>query len=107
MADLDDKVKSRALAAANALAREGRVLAAYVFGSHAEGRADKWSDIDLAAFMEGVESWDPWNRAKVIVKVQKEVGFDIETHILSAASLENPEAGSFASNILNHGVRIL
>lgn len=107
MAALDDEVRSRALAAAKALSREGRVLAAYVFGSHTEGRADQWSDIDLAAFMEGVESWDPWRRARVIVKVQKEVGFDIETHIFTASSLNNPEAGSFASNVISHGVRIL
>ncbi|MDP2898233.1 MAG: nucleotidyltransferase domain-containing protein, partial [bacterium] len=67
MAALDAEVRRRALAAARALAREGAVLAAYVFGSHVEGRADPWSDIDIAAFIEGAESWDLWERARIIV----------------------------------------
>jgi len=107
MAALDAKVKRRALAAARALARQGVVRAAYVFGSHVERRADRWSDIDVAAFMEGVESWDLWRRARVIVQVQKEVGFDIEAHLFPASCLQHTEAGSFADNVLRHGVRIL
>ena len=107
MAALDAEVRRRALAAARALAREGAVLAAYVFGSHVEGRADRWSDIDVAAFMEGVESWDLWRRAHVIVEVQKEVGFDVEAHLFPVSCLQHPEAGSFAANVLRHGVRIL
>jgi len=27
----------------------------YLFGSHVDGTADQWSDIDVAVFMEGVE----------------------------------------------------
>jgi predicted nucleotidyltransferase len=107
MAALDAEVERRALAATKVLAREGAVRAAYVCGSRVEGRADRWSDIDLAAFMEGVESWDLWRRVRVIVKVQKEVGFDIEAHLFSASSLQHPEAGSFAANVLRHGIRIL
>jgi predicted nucleotidyltransferase len=107
MAVLDAEVRRRALAAARALAREGVVRAAYVFGSHVEGRADRWSDIDVAAFMEGVESWDLWQRARVIVDVQKEVGFDVEPHFFAASCLRHAEPGSFAADVLRHGVRIL
>jgi predicted nucleotidyltransferase len=107
MASLDAKIKRRALAAAKALAHEGAVRAVYIFGSHAEGRADRWSDIDVAAFMEGVESWDFWRRARVIVRVQKKAGFDIEAHLFPASSLQNAEAGSFAADVLCHGIRIL
>ena len=58
MAVIDAEVKRRALAETKALEREGVVRAAYVFGSQVDGRTDRWSDIDVAAFMEGVESWD-------------------------------------------------
>ena len=42
--------------------------------------ANEWSDIDVAAFMEGVASWDLWHWTQIIVQVQKEVGYDIELH---------------------------
>jgi predicted nucleotidyltransferase len=106
MVALDAQVRLRALAAAAALGRQGRVRAAYVFGSHAEGRADEWSDIDVAAFMEEIDSWDLWQRAKVIARVQKEVGYDVEPHLLSASHLTSPQPGSFAEYVMEHGIRI-
>lgn len=107
MAALDAEVERRALAAAKALGREGVVRAAYVFGSHVDGRPGRWSDIDLAAFMDGMGSWDIWRRTRAIVKVQKEVGFDVEPHLFPASALHDAEPGSFAAEILHHGVRIL
>ena len=59
MVAINDDVTKRALAAVHALGREGEVRAAYVFGSHAKGNADRWSDIDVAAFMDDADSWDP------------------------------------------------
>ena len=107
MVAIDDRVTKRALAAVKALGREGEVRAAFVFGSHAKGNADRWSDIDLAAFIDDADSWDPWQRARLIVAIQKEVGFDVEPHIFPTASLQHAEAGSFAADIIRHGVRIL
>ena len=100
MAVLNAEIERRAAEAAKALARRGTVIAAYVFGSHPAGRANEWSDIDVAAFMEGVESWDLWHRTQIIVQVQKEVGYDIELHLFPASSLQNPQAGSFAADVL-------
>ena len=62
MAVLNAEIERLAVETAKALARRGTVIAAYVFGSHVTGRADEWSDIDVAAFMEGIESWDFWRR---------------------------------------------
>ena len=107
MAVLDSEVARRARAAAEVLAREGVVRAAYVFGSQVDGRADASSDIDVAAFMDDVASWDIWRRTRVIVSVQKQVGYDIEPHLFPASALHDPEAGSFAADILHHGIRIL
>ncbi len=107
MVAIDDRVTKRALAAVEALARISGVRAAYLFGSHVAGTSDRWSDIDVAAFMDAAETWDCFRRAKVIVGVQKEVGFDIEPHIFSTASFEHAAPGSFAEEILRHGIRIL
>ena len=106
MVTLDAQVRLRALTAATALGRQGRLRAAYVFGSHAEGRADEWSDIDVAAFMDEIDSWDVWQRAKVIARVQKEVGYDVEPHLLSASHLTSPQPGSFAEYVIEHGIPI-
>ena len=106
MVALNPEITRRALAAAAALRREGVLRAVYVFGSHVEGRAHEWSDIDIAAFMDGVEAWDIWRRTDVIVRVQSQVGYDVEPHLFPASSLTAPEAGSFAAYIIENGVPV-
>ncbi|MBN1918829.1 MAG: hypothetical protein JW889_13065 [Verrucomicrobia bacterium] len=106
MAVLNAEVERRAVAAVGVLRREAAVRAAFVFGSQVNGHVDVWSDIDLAAFVEGAESWDIWRRTRAIVTVQKEIGFDIEPHLFPAASLDDAEPGSFAADVLRHGIRI-
>jgi predicted nucleotidyltransferase len=107
MAALADEIRRRVLQAVPVLEKLGIVRAVYVFGSHAEGRADCWSDIDLAVFMDGVETWDIHRRARAMVLVQKEAGWDMEAHFFSASSLTQPQPGSFAEFILRHGVDIV
>ena len=106
MAVLDASVESKALAAKKTLTEMGVVRAAYVFGSHTEERADRWSDIDVAAFMEGIENWGLQRRALAAAQVMREVGFDVETHLFPASSLEHAEPGSLAAHVLRHGVRV-
>jgi len=58
MASLDDLTKSRIRRALKSLSLRSRPVAAYLFGSRAEGCAGQWSDYDLAVFIEGAEKWD-------------------------------------------------
>ena len=106
MALLDAVIENRALAAARTLARLGTVRAVYVFGSLVEGSADRWSDIDVAAFMEGIENWDILQRARAMALVMEEAGSAVEAHLYPVSALVNPGQGSFAEYILRHGVRI-
>ena len=106
MAALDAEVKRRALVAARILGRMAPVRAAYVFGSCVEGVTHQWSDIDVALFLDGIETWDMRRRAQAMFQVQKEAGLDVEAHLFSARTLERPEEGSFALYIMNHGVRL-
>lgn len=106
MAQVDDRVKSRSRNAIQVLESVAPVHVAYLFGSHVDGRADKWSDIDIAAFVEGAEDWDIPRRARAMQLVRRQVGSDIEIHFFPASSAENPQAGSFASYILTHGLRL-
>lgn len=84
----------------------GHVGAAYVFGSYAEGRADRWSDIDVAVFVEGVEKWDIRRRARAMFQVQKEAGLNVEAHLFPTSALDQREPGSFAAWVLTHGVEV-
>ena len=106
MALLDVGVEDRVKAAARTLSRIGSVRAVYVFGSQVEGTTDRWSDIDVAAFMEEVENWDIHQRARVMALVMEEAGSNVETHLFPISALENPGRGSFAEYILLHGIRI-
>jgi predicted nucleotidyltransferase len=99
-------VWNRALAAVKVLSGLGVVRAAYLFGSHVEGTPDRWSDIDLAVFMEGVESWDIRQRAQAMALVMEKVGSNVETHLFPVSALDNPPRGGFAQYILRHGTRI-
>ena len=107
MAQLAVEVRQRALAAVGVLQRDGAVRAAYVFGSQVEGRSDAWSDLDIAAFVDGLESWNLDRRIRAIVLVQKEIGYEIEPHLFDGSHLQQPEAGGFVVEILRRGVRIL
>ena len=106
MVALHADVTRRAQAAAAALADQGTLRAAYVFGSHAEGRADCWSDIDVALFMDEVRDWDFWRRARIITDIQKLLGFDLELHLFPASALTRPEPASFAAYVIRHGIPI-
>lgn len=63
MADIDPVIEHRSQYAVEVLSRYTPVAAAYLFGSWVEGSADEESDIDLAVFLEDIESWDLATRA--------------------------------------------
>jgi len=107
MAVLDTGVKEKTLAAIKTLYRLGTVRAVYIFGSQVEGYADEWSDIDFAAFMDGVENWDMKKHAHIGAQIMVEAGSDVEVHLFPASSLESPGRGSFAEWVLRHGVCIV
>jgi len=106
MASLDDLTKSRIRRALKSLSLRSRPVAAYLFGSRAEGCADQWSDYDLAVFIEGVEKWDITQLARFCAEIQKEAGDDIELHIFPAPQASAPEPASFAAYITAHGIRL-
>lgn len=106
MATLDDVTKDRMRRTLAAVHRHAHPVAAYLFGSRAEGRADAWSDYDVAVFIEGAENWDMARRADFFATIQGEAGDDIEVHVFPAYQAAEPEPASFASHIIKHGVAL-
>jgi predicted nucleotidyltransferase len=84
----------------------GTVRAVYVFGSHVNGSADQWSDIDVAAFMDGIDDWSIQRPVRAMTQVQRDAGLDIEAHLFPDRVRCHPQRGSFSEYILKHGVRI-
>jgi predicted nucleotidyltransferase len=93
-------------AALQSLSRRARPVAAYLFGSRVGGRVDKWSDYDLAVFIEGAEDWDMPGLVRFCAAIQKEAGDDIELHVFPAYQAFSPEPASFAAYIIAHGIRL-
>ncbi|MDD5559499.1 nucleotidyltransferase domain-containing protein [Candidatus Methylomirabilis sp.] len=106
MADIDAVIEHRSRYAVELLSRYTPVAAAYLFGPWVEGSADEWSGIDLAVFLEDIESWDLTTRAHTTALVQEKAGDDITLHFFSARSLHQPEPASLAAYVLMHGVAI-
>jgi len=106
MAQLDDMTKNRMRRALGALALRSHPVAAYLFGSRAEGRAHEWSDYDLAVFIEGAENWDLTGLALFCAAIQEEAGDDIELHVFPASQALAPDPASFAAYIMAHGIRL-
>jgi len=106
MAGIDRLILERARRAVIALSDEALVVESYVFGSHLTGEPDVWSDIDIAAFLDGAESWDIERRANVSARIQRVVGDDIEIHLFPSSSIDSPVAGSFATYVRRTGLRI-
>lgn len=106
MAQLNPVIDRKTRAALTAVSRMAHIARAYLFGSQVEGSADRWSDIDLAVFIEGLEKWNLHDRARASAQVQKEVGDDVEVHFLPAQSLQEPEPAGFAAWVMAHGVEV-
>lgn len=104
MTEIDAVIEHRAQYAVKLLSRYTPVAAAYLFGAWAEGRADESQDIELAVFLEDLESWDLAARAQIAALVQEKAGDDIKLHFFSARLLHQPEPASLAAFILTHGV---
>ena len=106
MVGIDTAIEVKTKTALGIVSRFAHVVSAFLFGSQAQGTADKWSDIDLAVFVEGLDSWDVHDRARISVHVQKEAGDDIEVHFLPAHTLIERDPAGFAAWVLSHGVEI-
>ena len=97
------EAEERVRRAVETLSKYETVVNAYMFGSYVDGSADKWSDIDIAVFMENCEDWDIEREVNTSIKIYKEIGDDIELHFFPADALTNAEPASFAAYVIKHG----
>ena len=84
----------------------GTVVGTFLFGSYAWGTPTDDSDIDVAAFVEGAETWGLRARAEIIAETQRQLGDDIELHVFPGDMLGQPPVASLARKIVEQGIRI-
>lgn len=106
MAGHDALAEKQARMAREVVARAARVARTYLFGSCATGSADRWSDIDVALFVEGAEHWDLHRRARLAALVQKEAGDDVEPHFFPATALAENDPAGFAAWVIKNGIEL-
>jgi len=70
------------------------------------GKPDKWSDIDVAIFMEGAEKMGLHRRAQLSAMIQKEAGDDLELHFFTKDMFDHPAPASFAKFVMTKGIHL-
>ena len=74
-----------------------------LFGSWAEGKADPWSDIDLAVTSPEFEGQTLPERVDLAVDVQVACSGLVELHPLSPTAVANARPSNFTGHILRAG----
>ena len=80
--------------------------AGYLFGSYANGKPHKYSDIDLAFFSPNVNQMGIEKKVSLIAKVSEQVSSDLEVHLYSDERLKDARPTNFYGYILTTGRKI-
>lgn len=83
-----------------------KIDAAVLFGSVLSGKADEWSDIDLAIFSEDVNNWSFEEEISMMVDVQVTYPNSVEPHFYPVEALSEARPTNFWGHILETGRRI-
>ncbi len=105
MASKRDKVINEIKRLIRVMERNGlSINAAYLFGSYAKGKTDKWSDIDVAIVSDdfsGIRFYD----VEKLISVLKKYNSFIEFHPFRTVDF-NPETDLFTKEILENSLKI-
>jgi len=77
-----------------------------LFGAQIDGKADKWSDVDVAVFIRKFDRLSLNREFKLARAVHKTFGYDIELHFFDADYLPEPHPATFAGYVVRNGMRI-
>jgi len=78
------------------------VYAVILFGSHAQGKAKEYSDIDIAVFSDEFGK-NPFQEMKALLKLRRQINPDIEPLPFSKQAFFEHDKADFISEILTKG----
>ena len=87
-----------------ALAREVRVDRLVLFGSHAHGTADRWSDIDVAVISPDLS--DPRYAVPLMARLRVQIDPAISPMAFTPAEWQDCGEGSFAREVKRTGIEL-
>jgi uncharacterized protein len=88
----------------NQISKEIKIDALYLFGSYANGKPDKYSDIDLAIFSENFKG-SRFTDKKKINKYILATSIDLEVHPFNTKDFTNDNP--FVQEIVKTGIKII
>jgi len=103
---LDTAVRARVRRAVACLAEDITVERALVFGSQVEGRAHRWSDIDVAVFSPEADDIGLRQYLDMMLRVGKTVGYDLEVHLYPTRELDPRHMSPWSRHVLQTGVQV-
>lgn len=74
-----------------------------LFGSYARGEADKYSDIDLAIFIEGEPEIKYLEEETLLYKLRRSIDLRIEPHLFYFKDYHNHEPADFIGEVIRTG----
>lgn len=78
----------------------------YLFGSHAIGKAKKYSDIDIAVVVKQIEHGKYLDKKMKLWELAPKIDARIEPILLEKKDFQGGMATSLAREVQKHGVRI-
>jgi len=96
----------KARRAVAALRAEVSVDRALVFGSHADGTAHEWSDIDLAVFTSSLAEVGLDDLLRLNRLAQRAGGPELELHLFPARRLDPTQSTAFSRQVLARGALV-
>jgi predicted nucleotidyltransferase len=81
------------------------VLSAYLFGSHAEGRAHRESDVDIAVLLDNVRCSDERHRFEARMRLIGDLGSALKSNRVDVVVLDDAPPG-LARAIVTRGRRV-
>jgi predicted nucleotidyltransferase len=85
------------------LSRKVRVQQAILFGSHARGEADEWSDVDLAVISSDFAGMSHAKRMDLLVEISLAVDPSVEVRPYTPRDLKEARPTNFLGHILAEG----
>jgi len=89
--------------AIEALNQQIEVRLAVLFGSHAEGHADEWSDVDLAVVSGDFEKMSFQKQMELLTKIWHVNGTWVQIHPFTLKDLQEARPTNFLGHILKTG----
>lgn len=104
MARTKDKIIQAVKSYIKLLSKDIKIEKVILFGSYANGKPDKWSDIDLAIFSSDFKKRNHLENLQLLALKTLEIDYAIEALPYTPEEYENADPRSFLAEIKRTGV---